>query len=113
MSNASSNSFFSVLEEMGHTFTKGVRHAVRSVATMSWPALLLSCILLAMVITIVPLVIFLFVIFMCIKLVATSIAQRSKRGPATPYREHAAPAARADDVADVTDVDTGAGKQGE
>jgi hypothetical protein len=110
MSNATSNSFFSVLEEMGHTFTKGMRHAVRSIATMSWPALLLSCVLLAMVITIVPLVIFLFVIFMCIKLVATSIAQRNKRGPATPYREAAAPAAKADDL---TDVDTGAGKQGE
>lgn len=102
MTNASSNSFFSVLEEMGHTFTKGMRHAVRSIATMSWPALLLSCVLLAMVITIVPLVIFLFVIFMCIKLVATSIAQRHKRGPATPYREAAE-----------TDVPSDNGKQGE
>lgn len=88
MTNANSNSFFSVLEEMGHSFTKGMRHAVRSIATMSWPALALSCVLLAMVITIVPLVIFLFAIFMCIKLVATSIAQHQKRGPATPYREH-------------------------
>jgi hypothetical protein len=87
MNNATSNSFFSVLEEMGRAFTKGVRHAIRSVAVMSWPALLLSAILLAMVITIVPLVIFLFVIFMCIKLVATSISQHKHRGPATPYRE--------------------------
>lgn len=103
MTDSKSNSFFSILEEMGHTFTKGMRHAVRSVATMSWPALLLSCVLLAMVITIVPLVIFLFVIFMCIKLVATSIAQRHKRGPATPYRE----------TSNNDDADTGAGKQGE
>jgi hypothetical protein len=86
MKNTTFDSFLSVLEEMGHTFTRAMRFSLRALATISWPALLVACILLAMLISIVPLVLFLFVVFMAIKLISASIVQHKKRGPATPYR---------------------------
>ena len=86
MKNATFDSFLSVLEEMGHAFTRAMRFSLRALATISWPALLVGCILLAMLITIVPLVLFLFLVFMAIKLISGSIIQHRKRGPATPHR---------------------------
>ena len=52
---------------------------------MSWPTLLLSAVGLALLLTIVPLVLTLFVLFMVIKLVNGYVTDRAARGPATPY----------------------------
>ncbi|UUZ50396.1 hypothetical protein LP420_11220 [Massilia sp. B-10] len=42
--------------------------------------------LLAFAMTIIPLALFLFVMFMVIKFVVTAFDNRARRGPATPYK---------------------------
>ena len=85
MNNATFNSFYETLDEMGRAIGKAARYGAAAVATMSWPALAVCCVMLALAITIVPLALFLFVMFMAIKLIFTVIADRSKRGAPTPY----------------------------
>jgi hypothetical protein len=86
MNNATFNSFYETLEEMGRAIAKAARYGAAAVATMSWPALAVSCVMLALAITIVPLALFLFVMFMAIKLIFTVIADRGQRGVPTPYK---------------------------
>ncbi len=43
--------------------------------------------MLALIITLVPLVLGLFLVFVTVKLVFSCIAERATRGPATPHRE--------------------------
>jgi|CXWL01.2.fsa_nt_gi hypothetical protein len=86
MNNATFNSFYETLEEMGRAIGKAARYGAAAVATMSWPALAVSCVMLALAITIVPLALFLFVMFVAIKLIFTVIADRSARGAPTPYK---------------------------
>ncbi len=69
MKSANFNSFLALLEEMGQAFAKAVRYALGALATMSWPALMASAIALALAISIVPLALTLFVIFMLVKLI--------------------------------------------
>ncbi|HAT30000.1 MAG TPA: hypothetical protein DCW29_03855 [Janthinobacterium sp.] len=45
------------------------RHAMRALGRMSWPALLLACVALSLLITILPLAVFLFIVFLLLKLV--------------------------------------------
>ena len=79
MRNANFDSFVALLEEMGRAFAKTVRYGIRAVATMSWPGLLVTCVALALAITIVPLAIFLFIIFMSIKLIVAAILLNGRR----------------------------------
>jgi hypothetical protein len=79
MKNPSLQSFANFLEEIAQAFVKTLRYGVRAIATMSWPALLMSCVGLALAITIVPLAIFLFVVFMSIKLVVAAIVLNTRR----------------------------------
>jgi hypothetical protein len=79
MKNATFRSFFSLLEEMSRAFVKALRYGLRAVATMSWPALLISCIALALAITIIPLALILFVVLMAIKLIVAAIVLNSRR----------------------------------
>ncbi|UUZ55875.1 hypothetical protein LP419_10620 [Massilia sp. H-1] len=56
-----------------------------------WPpcrglAIAVCCVLLAFAMTIIPLALFLFVMFMVIKFVVTAFDNRARRGPATPYK---------------------------
>ena len=86
MNNATFNSFYETLDEMGRAIGKAARYGAAAVATMSWPALAVCCVMLALAITIVPLALFLFVMFMAIKLIFTVIADRAQRGAPTPYK---------------------------
>ena len=86
MNNTTFNSFYATLEEMGRAIAKAARYGAAAVATMSWPALAVCCVMLALAMTIVPLALFLFVMFMAIKLIFTVIADRSQRGAPTPYK---------------------------
>ncbi|HZV65145.1 MAG TPA: hypothetical protein VFG03_09610 [Telluria sp.] len=79
MKNPSLQSFANFLEEIAQAVVKTLRYGVRAIATMSWPALLMSCVGLALAITIVPLAIFLFVVFMAIKLVVAAIVLNTRR----------------------------------
>jgi hypothetical protein len=86
MRNATFDSFTALLEEMGRAFFKAARYTVRAMATMSWPALMVSCVALALAITIAPLALFLFIVFMAVKLIVAATVLNKRRGPATPYR---------------------------
>lgn len=86
MSNPTFDSFFSTLEEIGRAVARSVKYAVDAIAAMSWPALLLSAVALALLVTLVPLIVSLFLIFMAIKLVLACVADRVRRGPATPHQ---------------------------
>ncbi|HEU4776477.1 MAG TPA: hypothetical protein VFS95_06590 [Telluria sp.] len=86
MNNATFDSFYATLEDMGRAIAKAARSGAAAVATMSWPAIAVCCVLLAFFMTIIPLALFLFVMFMVIKFVVTAFDNRARRGPATPYK---------------------------
>ena len=86
MKNASFDAFAALLADIGNALVRAGRYVARAMATMSWPALLVSCVALALAITILPLALFLFVVFMTARMVVIACASRKRRGPATPYR---------------------------
>jgi hypothetical protein len=88
MNNATFDSFYATLSDMGRAIANAAKAGAAAVATMSWPALAVCCIALAFAITIVPLALFLFVMFMAIKLIFSVISDRAQRGKATPYTSH-------------------------
>jgi len=85
MNNATFDSFYATLQEMGRAIGNAARAGAAAVATMSWPALAVCCVMLAFAITIVPLALFLFVMFLAIKLIMRAFADRA-RGKPTPYK---------------------------
>ena len=99
MDNPTFDSFFSTLEDIGRAVARSVKYAVGAIAAMSWPVLLLTSIALALLITLVPLIVGLFLVFMAIKLIFSGSARRAVRGPATPHRpvDDVKPEAKADD----------------
>lgn len=84
--NTAFDDFYATLQEMGRSLSKAARYGAAAVAAMSWPMLAVACLFIAFAVTIVPLALFLFVMFMLIKLIFTSIAERGQRGVPTPYR---------------------------
>ena len=86
MNNATLDSFFTTLEDIGRAIAKSARYAAGAIAAMSWPSLLLSCVLVAMLITILPLALGLFIVFLAVKLAHAALTDRATRGPATPHR---------------------------
>jgi hypothetical protein len=86
MNNATFDSFYTTLQEMGRAIGKAARAGAAAVSTMSWPALAVLCVMLAFAISIVPLALFLFVMFMAIKFIFSAIADRAQRGKPTPYK---------------------------
>ena len=84
--NTAFDNFYATLKEIGRALAKAARYGAAAVATMSWPALAVACLLIAFAVTILPLALFLFVTFMLIKLIFSSLAERAERGVATPYR---------------------------
>ncbi len=79
MKNPTFASFTATLEEIGRALARAARYGAQAIATMSWPALLASCIALALAITIVPLAICLFIFFMIVKLAVAAIAINTRR----------------------------------
>lgn len=88
MNNTTFDSFYQTLNEMGRAIGKAARTGSAAIATMSWPGLAVCCVMLALAITIVPMALFLFVMFMAIKLIFSVINDRATRGAPTPYTEH-------------------------
>lgn len=60
--------FFSSLEE-------AVRYVVKAIAVMPWPALLAAALGLALVLTILPLALFVFFVFLLIKMLVAAFAK--------------------------------------
>lgn len=69
MTSTQSRSFGATLEDLARDIVDACRRAVRAIAVMPWPAMLACCIALAFVISVLPLALFLFVLFMGIKVV--------------------------------------------
>ena len=79
MKNATFASFSELLEEIGRAFAQAFRYGARAIATMSWPQMLATCIALALVITILPLAVCLFIVFMIVKLAVAAIVINTRR----------------------------------
>ena len=77
-------SFGATLEDFARDIVAACRRAVRAIAVMPWPAMLACCIALAFVISILPLALFLFVLFMGIKVVVGAFVVDRRRS----HREH-------------------------
>ena len=69
MTRTQSRSFGATLEDLARDIVDACRRTVRAIAVMPWPAMLACCIALAFVISVLPLALFLFVLFMGIKVI--------------------------------------------
>ncbi len=76
-------SFGATLEDLARDIVAASRRAVRAIAAMPWPAMLACCIALAFVISVLPLALFLFVLFMGIKVIVGAFVVDQRR----TYRE--------------------------
>jgi Flp pilus assembly protein TadB len=70
MKSANFKTFCDSMEDAAQDIVRACRQGARTVAAMPWPAMLACCIMLAFVISILPLALFLFVLFMGVKVVA-------------------------------------------
>ena len=102
MKHTAFDSFAALMEEVALAFAKLARRAGHTISAMSWPALAVSCVLIAFALTIVPLALFLFTVFLVVKLALAAIFVNTRRGKATPYRECA-------DAKDAPAADNGKG----
>ena len=76
------------LREAWDAVVRIARHAMRRLERMPWPSLLVVCVMLALLITVLPLALTLFVLFLLVKLVAAALGPQ-RRGP--QHREHVHP----------------------
>lgn len=70
------SNFVADMEDIGRKCNRAVRTGARSLAALPWPALLAVSIVLACLLTIVPLALTLFVSFLLLKFVATALFGR-------------------------------------
>lgn len=69
MKSANFRTFCDSMEDVARDIVRACRRGARTIAAMPWPAMLVCCILLAFVISILPLALFLFILFMGVKIV--------------------------------------------
>lgn len=79
MSKSNSQSILDVLGEVSHAFLQTARFGLRQFQRLSWPALLLSCIVLALLLTMLPLAVMLFAIFLLLKLAVGACVLEKRR----------------------------------
>ncbi|MES2130166.1 MAG: hypothetical protein V4463_23085 [Pseudomonadota bacterium] len=79
MKTATLDHFLLLLEDIGRALLRAVRYGLRAVTTMSWPALMLACVVLAFAMTVIPLAILLFVIFTAVKLIVGALVLHNRR----------------------------------
>jgi hypothetical protein len=73
-----------LLDDVWHALCRAVRYASNAIATMSWPALLITAVLMAFAISLVPLALTLFVLFMLVKLVVGGFINHKHRNRVHP-----------------------------
>ena len=76
MKTARFQSFVADMEDLGRTCSRAVRSGARTLAALPWPALLAVSIVLACLLTIVPLVLTLFIGLLLLKLLAAALFGR-------------------------------------
>jgi Flp pilus assembly protein TadB len=70
MTHSTFRDFTDTLDRLAQEIVRACRRAGRELAAMPWPAMLVWCVVLALVISILPLALFLFVLFLGLKVVA-------------------------------------------
>lgn len=80
--------FAATLEDIAHDIVRACRRGAHTIAAMPWPAMLACCIALAFVISILPLALFLFVLFMGLKVVAGAFVVDQRRMRREPFGDH-------------------------
>ncbi|WP_426177141.1 hypothetical protein [Massilia sp. TWR1-2-2] len=79
MKNVTFSSISMLLEEIGRAFAQAFRYGARVIATMSVAQMIAACIGLALLITILPLALFLFMVFLIVKLAVAAIVLNARR----------------------------------
>jgi hypothetical protein len=69
MKSANFRTFCDSMEDVAHDIVRACRRGARTIAAMPWPAMLVCCIGLALILSILPLALFLFILFMGVKVV--------------------------------------------
>lgn len=72
-------SAFADMEDLGHRCSRALRAGARTFSALPWPMLLVAAILLAFILTIVPLALMLFAAFLLLKFVAAAVFGRRPR----------------------------------
>jgi hypothetical protein len=70
MKSANFRTFCDSMEDVARDIVRACRRGARTIAAMPLPAMLVCCIALALLISILPLALFLFILFMGVKVVA-------------------------------------------
>jgi hypothetical protein len=79
--------FRTAVEDAAHDIVRACRRIARAIAVLPWPAILVCCIGLALVISILPLALFLFILFMGVKIVVGAFVIDGSRTPAPRYKD--------------------------
>jgi predicted transcriptional regulator len=69
MKSANFKTFCDSMEDVAQDIVRACRRGMRTIAAMPLPAMLVCCVVLALVISILPLALFLFILFMGVKVV--------------------------------------------
>ena len=85
--NHSLESLSTLLDDVWHALCRAVRYASNAIATMSWPALLITAVLMAFAISLLPLALTLFVLFMLVKLVVGGFAIGKRRDDSAGFKD--------------------------
>jgi hypothetical protein len=80
--------FAATMEDIAHDIVRACRRGVRTIAAMPWPAMLVCCVAIAFVISILPLALFLFVLFMGIKVIIGAFVVDQRRKHRNSDHEH-------------------------
>ena len=88
MTRTHSRSFGATLDDLARDIIEACRRAARAIAVMPWPAMLACCIALAFVISILPLALFLFVLFMGLKVIAGAFIVDRRRAHRDRFDDH-------------------------
>jgi len=84
MTRTQSRSVGATLEDLARDIVAACRRAVRAIAVMPWPAMLACCIALAFVLSVLPLALCLFVLFMGVKVIVGAFFVDHRR----THRDH-------------------------
>ena len=79
--------FASAMEDVARDIVRACRRGVDPIVAMPWPAMLACCIGLALLISILPLALFLFILFMAVKLIVGAFVVDRKRTAREGYAD--------------------------
>jgi hypothetical protein len=84
--NPTTNRFWAILEEISDAFVKAALYVRDLVAGMSWAQLAVASVAVAIMLTIVPLALTVFLVLLIAKLAIGAVVVRVRRGKATAYK---------------------------